>query len=164
MTNELPEPGEWNLGAQLDAWRALAQIVRDESLSELTIETEGVTLTLKSEVAPALEFMQAAGVAASASVVAHEVTSAPSAATPTASDLIPVVSPMVGVFYRALSPDDPPLVEVGDRLEVGQTVGLVEAMKMFSEITSEVEGTVVEVRTGNAELVETGSVLFLVKP
>ncbi|MBV9470246.1 MAG: acetyl-CoA carboxylase biotin carboxyl carrier protein subunit, partial [Abitibacteriaceae bacterium] len=56
-----------------------------------------------------------------------------------------------------------PLVEVGDYIEVGQEVALIEAMKVFNEITSEIEGTVVEIRAENAQLVETGNVLMMIR-
>jgi biotin carboxyl carrier protein len=71
---------------------------------------------------------------------------------------------MIGVFYRAPSPSDPNFVEVGDVVEIGQTVALVEAMKVFNEITAEVAGTVIEIKAQTAELVETGQVLMTIRP
>lgn len=71
---------------------------------------------------------------------------------------------MVGVFYRAPSPSDPNFIEVGDKVEIGQTVALVEAMKVFNEITSEVAGTVVEIKAASADLVETGQTLITIRP
>jgi acetyl-CoA carboxylase biotin carboxyl carrier protein len=86
--------------------------------------------------------------------------------TPGAPDdsLLTIVSPMIGVFYRAPSPSDPNFVEVGDVVEIGQTVALVEAMKVFNEITAEVAGTVIEIKAQTAELVETGQVLMTIRP
>ena len=75
----------------------------------------------------------------------------------------PIVSPMGGQFYRSKTPDDPPFVEVGDHVEIGQVVGLIEAMKTFNEITSEVEGEVVLIPARNAELVEAGAPLVVVR-
>jgi acetyl-CoA carboxylase biotin carboxyl carrier protein len=91
----------------------------------------------------------------------------PHGAAPTApphdASLVPIVSPMVGVFYRAPSPNDPTFVEIGDTVHIGQVVGVVEAMKVFNEITSDIEGTVAEIPAQNAELVETGAPLIIVR-
>jgi oxaloacetate decarboxylase alpha subunit len=73
-------------------------------------------------------------------------------------------SPMVGTFYRAPAPDADPYVEVGDKVDVGQTVCIVEAMKLMNEIESEVRGRIVEVLVENAQPVEFGQKLFLVAP
>ena len=75
-----------------------------------------------------------------------------------------VVSPMVGTFYHAPEPGAPPFVKVGDTVEVGQTIGIVEAMKLMNPITADIEGTVVEIVTGNAEPVEFGQPLVAVVP
>lgn len=73
-----------------------------------------------------------------------------------------IVSPLPGVFYVAPAPDKPPYVNVGDTVEVGQTIGLVEVMKQFTEIKSEVAGTVKSVEAENAAVVNPGSVLVVV--
>tara|TARA_Y100001968_G_scaffold204188_1_gene187465 strand:+ start:3193 stop:3696 length:504 start_codon:yes stop_codon:yes gene_type:complete len=80
------------------------------------------------------------------------------------SDLIEVTAPMVGTFYRAPSPDDPPFVEVGTRIGVGQTVCILEAMKLMNELESEVSGEVIEILVENGTPVEFGQVLLRVKP
>jgi acetyl-CoA carboxylase biotin carboxyl carrier protein len=80
------------------------------------------------------------------------------------SDLLEVTSPMVGTFYRAPAPDAPPYVGVGQRIAVGDTVCIIEAMKLMNELESEVAGTVVEVCIENAQPVEYGQVLFRVDP
>lgn len=77
-----------------------------------------------------------------------------------ASDLHEVTSPMVGTFYRAPAPDAPAYVEVGDRVEEGQTLCILEAMKLMNELDSEVSGVVEEICVENAEPVEYGDVLF----
>lgn len=159
-------PVDWS--EQVEFLRGLAAIVRDEELSELLIEQDGVRLSLRSRrpsimppgvtSAPALaplavgapEMEQALEVLEASPQVLEEVGT-------------PIVSPMVGVFYRSKTPDDPPFIEVGDRIEVGAVVGLVEAMKTFNEITSEVEGEVVSIPTPNNALVETGATLVVVR-
>jgi len=75
-----------------------------------------------------------------------------------------VTSPMVGTFYRAPAPDADPYVEVGSSVDVGQTVCIIEAMKLMNEIESEVKGRVVEILVENAQPVEFGQKLFLVEP
>jgi len=76
----------------------------------------------------------------------------------------PIVAPMVGTFYRAANPDAPPFVQEGDAVEVGQTVCILEAMKLFNEIQSEVAGRVVSVLVENGAPVEYGQPLFLIDP
>lgn len=73
-----------------------------------------------------------------------------------------IVSPLVGTFYRNPSPSSPPYVEIGDMISVGQTIGLLEAMKLFNEIKSEIAGRIVKILVEDAQLVETQQVLFLV--
>ena len=80
------------------------------------------------------------------------------------TDLVEVTAPMVGTFYRAPSPDDPPFVEVGNRIGVGQTVCILEAMKLMNELESEVSGEVVEILVENGTPVEFGQALMRVKP
>jgi acetyl-CoA carboxylase biotin carboxyl carrier protein len=77
---------------------------------------------------------------------------------------IALVSPMVGVFFRASGPDSPPYVEVGDHVEVGQTIGVMEAMKVFSEIPAECAGTVLEIPAQNGQLVRPGDPLVFLMP
>lgn len=75
-----------------------------------------------------------------------------------------VLSPLVGVFYRAPWPGAPPFAEPGDKVSAGQTLCIVEAMKLMNEITAEVSGTVVKVLRENEEVVQSGDVLFLIDP
>lgn len=77
---------------------------------------------------------------------------------------VEITSPMVGTFYRAPAPDEPPFVDVGERIRTGQTVCIIEAMKLMNEIESEVSGQVVEILVANGESVEYGQVLMRVNP
>jgi acetyl-CoA carboxylase biotin carboxyl carrier protein len=77
---------------------------------------------------------------------------------------VEVASPMVGTFYRAPAPDAPPYVEVGDRVSKGQTLCILEAMKLMNELESEVSGFIREIPVDNAEPVEYGQVLFRIEP
>jgi len=80
------------------------------------------------------------------------------------SKYLTVKSPMIGTFYRAANPESAPFIEVGDRISAGQTVCIVEAMKLFNEIEAEVSGTIVKVLVDDASPVEFDQPLFLVDP
>jgi len=145
---------------QVEMLEQLADVLVENGLHEISFEQDGVRVELH---APAPEAAVQTGVAAGHGAVAAHTTPG---VQPTAEDdsLATIVSPMVGVFYRSPSPSDPSFVEIGDRVEVGQTVGLVEAMKVFNEIVSEVEGVIVAIHAQNSDLVESGSSLMLVRP
>ena len=80
------------------------------------------------------------------------------------ADLFELTAPMVGTFYRAPAPEEPAFVELGNRIEVGQTVCILEAMKLMNELESEVSGEVVEILVENGTPVEFGQPLIKVKP
>lgn len=84
--------------------------------------------------------------------------------TPLEQKLVEVTSPMVGTFYRSPAPSEPPFAEVGDRIRTGQTVCIIEAMKLMNEIEAEVSGQVVEILVQNAEPVEYGQPLMRIDP
>ncbi len=88
----------------------------------------------------------------------------PAAEAPAANNWVDVTSPMVGTFYRAPSPEAPPFAEVGSRIQPGDTLCIIEAMKLMNEFEAELEGTVREVLVQNGEPVEYGQVLFRVEP
>ena len=156
--------------------RRLTQLVAQNGLSELIFEDAGVTMTVKA----AIEALPVAPAAASLMVPAHPHVLPPSqtpaysetaSLLPTApakaareSTAIALESPMVGVFYRSPSPDDPPFVQVGDFVKVGQPIGLIEAMKVYSEVPSEVSGRVVEMPVESGKLVQQGQPLIFVEP
>ena len=146
---------DWN--ERVEYLRGLAQIVRDEGLSLLELEGDNWRITLKGA--------HTQIVSSSTEVAVMPLAPTTSSATPTKADenLVPVVSPMVGVFYRSPSPADAPFVEVGDRVEAGQTIGLVEAMKVFNEITAESGGVVAKINVESGHLVETGAPLLMLR-
>jgi acetyl-CoA carboxylase biotin carboxyl carrier protein len=96
----------------------------------------------------------------------HEEANTPTSTEAPASTngLVPVTSPMVGTFYRAASPTATPFVNVGDHINVGQTVCIIEAMKLMNDMPSEVSGKIVKVCVDNGTTVEYGQQLFLVDP
>jgi len=88
----------------------------------------------------------------------------PVAVTPLEQKLVEISSPMVGTFYRAPAPNEPPFVEVGDRVRAGQTVCIIEAMKLMNEIESEVSGQIIEILVPNGEPIEYGQSLMRINP
>lgn len=88
----------------------------------------------------------------------------PAADPPAREGLVPVTAPMVGTFYAAPDPQSPPFVSIGDRVEDGTTVGLIEVMKVFTGVRAGVAGEIAEIVAANAALVELGAVLFYVRP
>ena len=97
-----------------------------------------------------------------------EASSTPSTPPPSVpgsrSDLVEVTAPMVGTFYRAPGPEEPPFVDIGSRISVGQAVCILEAMKLMNELESEVSGEVIEILVENGTPVEFGQVLMRLKP
>jgi acetyl-CoA carboxylase biotin carboxyl carrier protein len=89
---------------------------------------------------------------------------APKAEKPAGQGHLEIKSPMVGTFYRSANPEKPAYVEIGQKVKKGDVVCIIEAMKLFNEIESEVSGTVVKVMIDNAQPVEYDQVLFLVEP
>lgn len=98
------------------------------------------------------------------------VPAAPSAPTPASTpsvleqQLLEINSPMVGTFYRSPAPDESPFVDVGDRISSGQTVCIIEAMKLMNELEAEISGEIVEILVSNGEPVEFGQTLMRVRP
>jgi acetyl-CoA carboxylase biotin carboxyl carrier protein len=146
--------------------KELIELMNDNALTELEVERDGMTIKLKKSsetgnVHPVAYSIPSIPAAARPAV---DVAAAALAATPAASNLKDVKSPMVGTFYRAPSPEAAPFVEIGQAVEVGQVVCIVEAMKLMNEIKSDVRGKVVEICVDNTEPVEFGQVLFRVDP
>jgi acetyl-CoA carboxylase biotin carboxyl carrier protein len=99
-----------------------------------------------------------------APVVTNSDSSTSNTAPASSGNYIEIKSPMVGTFYRSAGPDKPTFVKVGDKIESGKVVCMIEAMKLFNEIESEVKGTIVKILVEDASPVEYDQVLFLVEP
>ena len=150
----------------LQIFQELAAVVRDERLSELEWEQNGLRFRLA---APRPKVAMPAPVAAENVATLFEesedeATEAGQSAPAAATSGVEVTSPMSGQFYRKPSPAEPSYVEIGDRVEIGKTLGLIEAMKTYNEIVAEVSGTVAEIRVENAVLVQPGDVLLVISP
>ncbi|HEY5691394.1 MAG TPA: acetyl-CoA carboxylase biotin carboxyl carrier protein [Cyclobacteriaceae bacterium] len=154
--------------------RDLIDFIAHSGLNEVDIETKELKIHVKREPDQKVLKSSAPVMAASAPAPAAATTpapqtapsAAPAPATPAAasSKQVEIKSPMIGTFYRSSNPDTPPLVSVGDKITKGQTVCIIEAMKLFNEIESEVSGTVVKVLVENASPVEYEQGLFVVEP
>lgn len=153
----------------------LIKAVNKSELSELSIKDGDFEITIKQNphseaqvVAyhapqPVMQTMQAAPAPVMAAAPAAEA-AAPAAAPAAASDkLVTIKSPMIGTFYRSAKPGEPPFVNVGDSVSAGQHICIIEAMKLFNEIESEVSGKIVKVLADDASPVEYDQPLFLVE-
>lgn len=149
--------------------RQLAGIVESHTLSELIVDTPELNLIIRrGDVQPTgipMMAHMAAPVAHHSAPAAAAPAAAAAAAAPVADEsLHKVTSPFVGTFYRASNPDSSPYCEVGQRVEKGQVLCIVEAMKLMNEIEADMAGTLEAVLVENAEPVEYGQSLFTIKP
>ncbi len=152
----------------------LIKMVNKSNIGELTVEQKDFKVTIKQKEEHVTQVvsaapMQAAPVQAFAPAVAPSTTSAPAndntkAAETAAVNTITIKSPMIGTFYRKSSPDKPNLTDVGSVVAPGDVVCIIEAMKLFNEIESEVKGKIVKVLVEDASPVEYDQPLFLVEP
>lgn len=150
----------------------LIRFVSKSGVNEVAIEQENFKITIKTNQAPTFVTAtvpagQAAPVALPAAPAAEEAPAATAAAAPAAVDTskyITVKSPMIGTFYRSASPEKPFYANVGDEISTGSVLCIIEAMKLFNEIESEVSGRIVKVLVDNASPVEYDQPLFLVEP
>jgi acetyl-CoA carboxylase biotin carboxyl carrier protein len=146
--------------------KKLIQIVKEENISGLVVEEGGTKYEIRKEfggIAPPYPINLLPHSAPAAQPVPKAEPAETEKETEEDENLVAITSPMVGTFYRAPSPDSPPFIEVGDRVEIGKVVCLVEAMKLFNEIESEVAGKVVKILVDNSKPVEYGQKLMLVK-
>ncbi len=146
----------------------LLDFIAQSNLDEVNIETSELKLSVKRHAQTAVVQQVVAPapvVAAPVAAPAPAAAPAPVAAAPApaASNRVTIKSPMIGTFYRSASPDSPSFVEVGSEVKKGKTVCIIEAMKLFNEIESEVSGRIVEVLVENATPVEFDQPLFVVE-
>lgn len=141
----------------IESVRALAQILQQFGLSRVEVCQGGETVRL-----------EAAAAAQSAAPLPARPAAESAASAPPAGDektvnfnsLIEIKSPMVGVFYSAPSPDSTPFVAIGSKIKKGDTLCIIESMKLLNEITAEADGEIVDVCIRNGEIAEFGQVLF----
>jgi acetyl-CoA carboxylase biotin carboxyl carrier protein len=149
--------GRAAMTVDIEKLRALLEVLTQENVAEFEHESEGVRVRIVrggyAAAMPAMMHAMSAAPAAAASAVALE----------TPDDVVDVTSPFVGTFYRSPSPDAPPFSEVGTVVRPGQTLCIIEAMKLMNEIEAEMSGTIVEIYAQNGKAVEFGQKLFRIK-
>lgn len=151
--------------------RDLIDFIANTGLNEVNIETAELKLHVKRQPdqwikessQPVIQAPAASSVQTAATLQQAEQPSDAEAA-PAGKPTVEIKSPMIGTFYRTPNPDSPPFVSVGDKITKGQTVCIIEAMKLFNEIESEVSGTIVKALVENATPVEYDQPLYVVEP
>lgn len=154
----------------------LIKLINKSNIGEVSIEEKDFKITIKQKEEPA-QTLVAAPMAQPTYMQAPAYSQAPAqssaplqeqpraaAAEPKADNLITIKSPMIGTFYRKSAPDKPSFIEVGDEVAPGKVVCIIEAMKLFNEIESEVSGKIVKILVDDASPVEYDQPLFLVEP
>lgn len=158
----------------------LLDFIAKSGLDEVNIETEEYKIKVRKTAEPKTRIIET-GVAATPPATVAQNHTQPAAPPPESevkpaepaqeiddqgaqSNYITIKSPMIGTFYRSANPDSESFVNIGDKVASGQTVCIVEAMKLFNEIESEVSGTVVKILVDNASPVEYDQPLFLIDP
>jgi acetyl-CoA carboxylase biotin carboxyl carrier protein len=153
--------------------RDLIDFISQSGLNEVNIETNELKLHVKREPDQKVFKSSPVQVATTLPAVTTPLPQPVTTNTPTKTEkpvtasgtkTADIKSPMIGTFYRTANPDSPPFVSVGDKVAKGQTVCIIEAMKLFNEIESEVSGTIVKVMVENSSPVEYDQVLFVVEP
>ena len=154
----------------------LVKLINKTNIGEITIEEEGVKITIKQKKDPVQHFTNGGQLAPSYSPPpppppppqpANTPAPAPvasAAEAPKTDNYITIKSPMIGTFYRQSGPGKPVLINVGDEVGTGTVVCIIEAMKLFNEIESEIKGKIVKVLVEDASPVEYDQPLFLVDP
>lgn len=146
----------------------LIKFVSKSGVSEVEIEKKDFKIVIKAEKAKEQVFVQASvpQQVMQAAPAQQAAPATPAVATPVAEDskLITIKSPMIGTFYRSSSPDKDAFANVGDTIQKGSPVCIIEAMKLFNEIESEISGKIVKVLVDDASPVEYDQPLFLVDP
>jgi acetyl-CoA carboxylase biotin carboxyl carrier protein len=150
--------------------QALIKFVSTNAVDEVEISRKDFKLLIRKNPAQVVTATVATPVAQqviaapAVSAVAPAPVAAATVAAPVADNLITIKSPMVGTFYRSSNPETPSFVNVGDEVKSGKVVCIIEAMKLFNEIESEINGKIVKVLVDNASPVEYDQPLFLVEP
>jgi acetyl-CoA carboxylase biotin carboxyl carrier protein len=159
---------------KLNEIQDLIKFVSKSGVSEVELETKEIKIVIRtpkaaSAQAPAMMMAPAPVVPAAIAPVAPAAAPATAQAAPAApvadeTKYLTIKSPMIGTFYRSAGPDKPSFVNVGDEVSVGQAVCIIEAMKLFNEIESDIKGKIVKVLVNDATPVEYDQPLFLVDP
>ena len=145
--------------------KEMINLMNENGLIELEIEKDGMRVRLK-KTGPGME-ASAGGAIVMEKTVTSPVQSKEEATEQSekvSTNTVEIKAPMVGTFYRAPSPESPPYVEIGQAIEPGQVICIIEAMKLMNEIKSEIKGKILEILVDNTEPVEFGQPMFLIEP
>lgn len=158
----------------------LLDFIAKSGLNKVDIETEEFKISVQRDVTPKIKYISESGggkgsapsgASPASQPTAAQQPAAPAVSAPSAAPapedenkLVTIKSPMIGTFYRSSAPDKPLFVNVGDEVKKGQVICIIEAMKLFNEIESEISGRIVKVLVENASPVEYDQPLFLVEP
>jgi len=147
-----------------DELRKLIGLLEEKGLSVFELEVEGLKIKIGRNAPQPAPSVIAPPAGPSAGPVAEAAAAAIAQAIEAAKGHHMITSPMVGTFYRAPDPASPPFVDIGDVVKKGQTLCIIEAMKLMNEIEADVDGTIVEIYGENAKPVEYGQKLFAILP
>jgi acetyl-CoA carboxylase biotin carboxyl carrier protein len=145
----------------------LLKVIAKSGLEEVSIETEQIKLAVKKNMPVAQQIVPKLPPSSAVPVTATQASTRPLddvSSELTHSPYVTFKAPMVGTFYQSPNPDAPPFVQVGDRIQQGQRLCVIEAMKLFNDIEADMTGTIVKVLVGNASPVEYDQPLFLIDP
>ncbi len=145
--------------------KEMINLMNDNDLLELEVEKEGMRIRLKKTSGQNLENLRAPIIIEKEKISEQQ---SPKEITlkgeKAALNSVEIKAPMVGTFYRAPQPEAPPYAEIGQIIEPGQVICVIEAMKLMNEIKSEIKGKILEILVDNAEPVEFGQPIFLIEP
>ena len=160
------EPEEIGMSGKIDydEIRKLVGLLEEKNLSVFELEIEGLKVKIARNAAPAAPASPPAGAPAPHTPEAAAAAEARVQALEAAKGHHIITSPMVGTFYRAPDPSSAPFVDIGDTVKKGQTLCIIEAMKLMNEIEADVDGMIVEIYADNAKPVEFGQKLFAILP
>ncbi len=144
--------------------KEIINLMNDNNLMELEIEKEGMRVRLKKTNSQADTAGAPVIIEKRKTIEQPQVLEAPKTSEKVVINSIEIKAPMVGTFYRAPQPEAPPYVEIGQIIEAGQVICIIEAMKLMNEIKSEIKGKILEILVDNAEPVEFGQSMFLIEP
>ncbi|MCE1247470.1 MAG: acetyl-CoA carboxylase, biotin carboxyl carrier protein [Firmicutes bacterium] len=153
------------MNEKIEFIQAMIHMAEEHDLSELSVDFKGIKVALRKNqptVAPMQMMIPSVSAPANAAPVSAEPAAKAEEKIP--SNLIPVKSPLSGVFYKTPKPTSPPFVNIGDKVEKDQVLCIVEAMKIMNEITSEVKGRVARVVLENGKVANEGDVLLYLEP